>query len=151
MPRRHFVDAWFLFTASPNLNRALLQFLTVSDFRLHIAALLHSNRMTNLAHDTSLPFCRHNDAIRTNKPHPFNEIRIVLDSASRTLSEVAEKDVEDLMLAGPGPAHTCRSMIYKPCGAGLRPARDFLRSLPWRAALDPSSEALYNQCLGDPF
>jgi hypothetical protein len=72
--------------------------------------------------------------MRTNKPHPFNEIRIVLDSASRTLSEVAGKDVEDLMLAGPGPAHNCRSTTYKPCGAGLRPARNFLRSLTLCAA-----------------
>src|ERR1700693_2795202 len=115
VPRRHFVG--FLFTASPNPNRALLQFLTVSDLRLHIPALLHSKRMTNRrsSHDASLPFCRHKDAIRTNKPHPFNEIRIVLDSASRTLSEVV--------------ADNCRSMTYQPCGTGLRRPRDYLRSL----------------------
>ena len=73
------VDAWFLFTASPNLNRALLQFLTVSDFRLHIAALLHSNRMTNRqsTHDASLPFWRHNHPLRTNNWKPLNDIRIV--------------------------------------------------------------------------
>jgi hypothetical protein len=34
--------------------------------------------------DASLPFWRHNQLIRTNKPSPFNEIQIVLDCFQTT-------------------------------------------------------------------